>query len=110
MAYENECGAHLGMLKAMNLRILATGGWLLGMICYAQRPSHISGIVADVTGAGLHSAAVDVLAPVQLHAMTDNTGTFTPGPLDPGRYRLRVTERGFAAREMDVSVEPGRDT
>lgn len=89
------------------LSILLIAAW--GGIASAQpRPAPpISGVVVDATGAVLPSARVRLTSAsggVLQSVTTSATGTFTVGPVRPGRYEIRVTLDGFRPQTVAVNV------
>ncbi|MGE5243420.1 MAG: TonB-dependent receptor [Betaproteobacteria bacterium] len=73
----------------------------------------LTGVVVDSTGAVLPSAQVQLTSasgPVVMSTSTSATGTFTFGPLHPGRYAVRATLEGFGPQTVTVNVgrRPGK--
>jgi hypothetical protein len=67
---------------------------------WAQTPSRLSGIVTDPSGAAIPGATVEVRGPGgERSAKTDNQGRYDFSALEAGQYSVRVSAKGFAAKQ-----------
>jgi hypothetical protein len=70
-------------------------------------PSQLSGTVVDTSGAVIAGATVQVLSAdgsVQKTAQSETNGSFILSGLAPGNYRLVVSNPGFEAKEILVTI------
>src|SRR5204863_2256568 len=85
---------HRGLLAVALCAVLASGA------SAGQRPQAqvVAGVVADITGAVLPDAQVELIsapANVVKTASTDGSGAFRFDDVPPGRYQIRVSFEGF---------------
>jgi hypothetical protein len=73
------------------------------------RPAHIVGVVVDTELIPLAGADV-VLTPGELVALSDESGAFVFGPLEPGTYTLTAQKRGYASKDQQAEVSETEPT
>ncbi len=83
---------------------------LSGLGLYAQGgPSSVTGIVYDPSGGVLPAVevALEDAQRVKFSAVTDASGRFEFGPLDPGEYRLETSLPGFRPVRLALTLAAG---
>ena len=89
--------------------------WVCGMALsavtiYAQETRRsISGLVVDAAGAVIPNALISAANSSKVETRSDSSGEFVLSGLEPGLYHLKFEARGFIAKELDVSVEAGKE-
>jgi len=78
---------------------------------YAQGTSgSISGVIVDPSDAVVPNALVSFANSTKLETRADSSGAFVLPSLEPGVYHLKLESPGFKVKELDVSVEAGKET
>ena len=108
VAHQRSAAKPLAALAFLFVFTLVVPSGLLGQTSVAT--GSIQGTVADpsdlpIADARITISAVDTGQVVTLK--TTSAGTYTSGPLSPGRYVLRVESQGFRATQMDFVVQVG---
>jgi hypothetical protein len=70
----------------------------------------ITGTVVDLAGSQVPNAEVTIAGPVSRVTKTGVSGEFVISGLAPGTYKLSVQEAGFTTKDLDASVEAGKET
>jgi len=95
------------------LALVALSALLLCSVAFAQTTvssGSISGTVTDPIGAVVSGAKVVVTntsTGQSLNLNANQSGVYTSGPLDPGTYRVQVSEKGFSSVSETITVEVG---
>lgn len=96
---------------AMALALLAVTLPFAGFKLHAQGgPSSVTGIVYDPSGGVLPGVEVTLedAQRAKFSSVTDGTGRFEFGPLDPGDYRLETTLAGFRPVRLALTLSAGQ--
>lgn len=102
---------------------MKTGLLILFAACAASAAS-LRGAVTDPSGAAVPGAIVELRGPGGEHrATTRGTGAYAFPALDPGKYRVRIRAKGFAAIDRAglaidrpmvfdarLAIQPGKET
>lgn len=82
-----------------------------GSSAYAQTTAQLTGTVADASGAIISGAAVtltDKATGLTRSVQTNNAGLYAFAALTPGTYNVKVSAKGFQAKEVtDLTVHAG---
>lgn len=98
------------LLEKENMDFLIQGK---GIVLYkrlgqgAQSARIISGRIFDTEGRQLPFSSVE-LKPLHLTTTTDERGSFSFPPVDPGVYELVVTYMGFEKKKVSIEMMEGR--
>ncbi len=91
--------------------LLAVALPMAGFTLYAQGgPSSVSGVAYDSSGLVLPAVemALEDERGAKFSTVTDASGRFEFGPLDPGPYRLQASLAGFRTLRLSLTLAPGR--
>jgi hypothetical protein len=81
------------MLRLIAVLVCLASAW-------AQAPSQLSGIITDPSGAAIPGATVELRGPIgERTARTNNQGRYEFSALESGQYSVRVSAKGFAAKQ-----------
>ncbi|MFV0389543.1 MAG: carboxypeptidase regulatory-like domain-containing protein [Pyrinomonadaceae bacterium] len=96
------------MMQYKKVALISIWVFLLAFASYSQGTTgQISGTVVDPTGAVIPGATVSATnqsTNAVRETITNSTGVFSFQVLPVGRYTVKVSAEGFAARSMDASV------
>jgi hypothetical protein len=95
--------------NTMRLRWACAAVLGVASVAAQENTGSIAGRVVDATNLGIPSATVAIVGPVDLAAATDRAGKFFVTGLAPGTYKLRIEAPGFRSKDLEVSVEAGKE-
>jgi Carboxypeptidase regulatory-like domain len=71
---------------------------------------NIAGIVTDPKGKPIADAKIEIsniAKPLPIHVATSSVGWYSSGPMQPGRYSVRIEAKGFKTVHLTVPVHGG---
>jgi hypothetical protein len=75
-----------------------------------ENSGSITGTVGDASGLPLRDATVSIVSPISRQVKGKTWGEFVIDGLAPGAYKLTIERDGFRVKDLDVSVEAGKET
>src|SRR5260370_38131498 len=81
---------------------------LVTTVCAAQENARsISGTVIDRSGATIPNTTITLSSSTTVEVKTDSQGKFAFSTGEPGSYKVKFQQPGFAAKTLDVTLDSG---
>lgn len=105
----------VGPEQSVTVHASYAGQTVTAQVVVLPRPSILAGVVTDVASSPLAGAVVlidelPLSSGEHMQLSTGNDGSYTTGPVPPGRYQIEVTAAGYVPAEATVTVQEGVPT